>query len=47
MIENNTYKDYGFIDNDEQIISKEDLERLLIPQKDDFYIKSILKDPFE
>ncbi|MFB9058228.1 exonuclease domain-containing protein [Mariniflexile ostreae] len=43
MIENNNYRGYGFIDKDEQITNNADLERFLIPQKDNVDIQKIIK----
>ncbi|MBP0904893.1 exonuclease domain-containing protein [Mariniflexile gromovii] len=43
MIENSCYRGYGFIDREEQITTKEDLERYLIPQKDNVDIQRVLQ----
>ncbi|WP_372756156.1 exonuclease domain-containing protein [Mariniflexile sp.] len=43
MIENNNYRGYGFVDKDEQINTNEDLERFLIPQKDNVDVQRVLK----
>ncbi|SFZ95070.1 DNA polymerase-3 subunit epsilon [Flaviramulus basaltis] len=43
MIKNSNYRGYGFIDINEQINSSEDLERFLIPQKDNIDIQKIIR----
>ncbi|AXP82216.1 hypothetical protein CJ739_3154 [Mariniflexile rhizosphaerae] len=43
MIRNSVYAGYGFIDRSEQIISKEDLETYLIPQKDNVDVQKIIR----
>ena len=42
MIENSSYRGYGFIDKSEQINTSEDLDRFLIPQKDNVDIQRVL-----
>lgn len=43
MIEKNNYCGYGFINKDEQITHNEDLQRFLIPQKDNVDVQRVLK----
>jgi DNA polymerase-3 subunit epsilon len=43
MIRNSVYAGYGFIDRSEQIISKDDLENYLIPQKDNVDVQKIIR----
>lgn len=43
LIENSTYKGYGFIENHEQVTSAHDLEPFLIPQNDNIDIQRVLK----
>jgi DNA polymerase-3 subunit epsilon len=43
MIKNSVYAGYGFIDRSEQIISKDDLENYLIPQKDNVDVQKIIR----
>lgn len=43
MIENSTYRGYGFVEKSEQIMNNEDLERFLIPQKDNIDVQRVLK----
>ena len=43
LIKNNVYLGYGFIECSEQIISKDDLENYLIPQKDNVDVQKILR----
>lgn len=43
MIRNSVYAGYGFIDRSEQIISKDDLETYLIPQKDNVDVQKIIR----
>ena len=42
LIENSSYKGYGFIDRYEQISTSEDLEPFLIPQQDNIDIQRVL-----
>lgn len=43
LIENSTYRGYGFVDKSEQITNSTDLEPFLIPQKDNVDVQKILK----
>lgn len=43
MIENSIYRGYGFVEKDEQITNNDDLERFLIPQKDNVDVQRVLK----
>ncbi|MFI0430544.1 exonuclease domain-containing protein [Mariniflexile sp. HMF6888] len=43
MIKNSVYAGYGFIDRSEQIMSKDDLETYLIPQKDNVDVQKIIR----
>ncbi|WMI70186.1 exonuclease domain-containing protein [Mangrovimonas sp. YM274] len=43
LIQNGTYKGYGFVEKEEQIVHPEDLEPFLIPQKDSIDIQRVLR----